>query len=124
MDQRRAVTAPLPPAFRNWPTGLGFTCQKPKSRLGAKAPETIARRERHLVMTALKHWTEVLRCANCGLTGVANVSHVAAIVIDTISEGFRAVSSEYGDTFFCEGCNRPATEIRPGRRDGSGRAIS
>jgi hypothetical protein len=65
-----------------------------------------------VIMAVFEHWTEVLTCPNCGLTGVANLSQVAAIVIDAISEGFKAVSSEYGDTFLCEGCNRPATEIR------------
>jgi uncharacterized Zn finger protein len=72
-------------------------------------------------MVAFESWTEVLRCPNCGLTGVANLSqpkHVAAvIVIDTMSQGFKAISSQYGDTYFCEGCDRPATEIRNGKRD-------
>jgi hypothetical protein len=75
-----------------------------------------------VTMAVFEHWTEVLRCPNCGLTGVANLSQGAAIVIDTISEGFRAVSSEYGDTFLCEGCNRPATEIGTGKISPSGRA--
>jgi hypothetical protein len=72
-----------------------------------------------VIMAAFEHWTEVLRCPNCGLTGLANLSQPehagAGIVIDAMSEGFKAISSQYGDTFFCEGCNRPATEIRPGK---------
>jgi uncharacterized Zn finger protein len=74
------------------------------------------------IMAAFECWTEVLRCPNCGLTGVANLSqpkHVdAVIVIDTMSEGFKPISSQYGDTYFCEGCNRAATEIRTGKRTG------
>jgi hypothetical protein len=73
-----------------------------------------------VIMTAFECWTEILRCPNCGLTGVAHLSHPkrvdAVIVIDTMSWGFKAVSSQYGDTYFCEGCDRPATEIRTGKR--------
>jgi len=73
-----------------------------------------------VIMAAFERWTEILRCPNCGLTGVANLSqskHVdAVIVIDTMSWGFKAVSSQYGDTYFCDDCNRPATEIRTGKR--------
>jgi Zn finger protein HypA/HybF involved in hydrogenase expression len=71
------------------------------------------------VMAAFEHWTEILRCPNCGLTGVANLSEPSlvgtAIVIDNISEGFKAISSQYGDTFYCEGCDRAATEIEKGQ---------
>jgi hypothetical protein len=77
-----------------------------------------------VIMAVFEHWTEVLRCPNCGLTGVANLSQVAAIVIDTISEGFKAVSSEYGDTFLCQGCNRPATEVRTGKKSTNRRGMS
>jgi hypothetical protein len=74
------------------------------------------------IMTAFECWTEILRCPNCGLTGVANLSQPkhadAVIVIDTISGGFKASSSQYGDTYFCEGCNRPATEVRTDKTGG------
>jgi hypothetical protein len=71
-----------------------------------------------VIMAAFECWTEVLRCPNCGLTGVANLSQsvAAVIVIDTMSQGFKAVSSQYGDTYVCEGCNRPATEVKTGKR--------
>jgi hypothetical protein len=66
-----------------------------------------------LIMTALKHWTEVLRCPNCGLAGIACLAQAngfeAAVVINDMPVGFRPVSSEYGDTYFCESCDRPAT---------------
>jgi hypothetical protein len=32
-----------------------------------------------------------------------------AIVVDDLPSGFKAVSSEYGDTFFCAVCDRAAT---------------
>jgi hypothetical protein len=74
--------------------------------------ETVAARTRIPVMTAFEHWTEVLRCPNCGLTGVANLSqpkHVgAAIVIDAMSEGFKTVSSQY-----CEWPNGCSTASHP-----------
>jgi hypothetical protein len=64
-------------------------------------------------MAALDRWTEVLRCPFCALTGVASLSQGAtnhlAIVVDELPSGFKAVSSEYGDTFFCAVCNRAAT---------------
>jgi transcription elongation factor Elf1 len=77
--------------------------------------ETEAARARMHVMTAFEHWTEILRCPNCGLTGVACLSQRervgVVIVVDDISEGFKAISTKYGDTFSCEACNRAATEL-------------
>jgi hypothetical protein len=64
-------------------------------------------------MNAQTQWTEVLRCATCGLTGVACLAQpnnlAPIIVINKMPAGFTAIASEYGDTFFCEACNRPAT---------------
>jgi hypothetical protein len=66
-----------------------------KFRLGANTPETIAPRERHSVMTALKNWTEFLRCVNCGQAGVAclaqPIDFAAPIVINDMPVGFIAV---------------------------------
>jgi hypothetical protein len=61
-------------------------------------------------MTVSDQWTEVLRCRNCALTGVASLSQGrdGAIAINRLPVGFKAVSSEFGDTFYCKGCNRPA----------------
>ena len=60
-------------------------------------------------MTVSDQWTEILRCSNCAATGVASLSQGGnALVISSLPVGFKAVSSEYGDTFYCEGCNRPA----------------
>jgi hypothetical protein len=60
-------------------------------------------------MTVSDQWTEILRCRSCALTGVASLSQNGNdAIIKMLPAGFRAASSEYGDTFYCEGCNRPA----------------
>jgi hypothetical protein len=64
-------------------------------------------------MTVSDQWTEVLRCPHCALAGVASLSQgdseSSAIIVDNLPSGFRNVSSQYGDTFFCESCNRAAS---------------
>jgi hypothetical protein len=65
-----------------------------------------------LVMT--DQWTEILRCPNCALTGVALLSQPTGpnfgIAVDHLPAGFKLVTSQYGDTFYCKACNRPARE--------------
>src|ERR1700733_4961458 len=68
--------------------------------------------ERSIFMTVSEHWTESLRCPACGLAGVAKQKKAAVNLVVYISEGFKCVSSQFGDTFHCESCNRPANEIR------------
>jgi hypothetical protein len=74
--------------------------------------ETFICRVHNRSMAALDRWTEVLRCPFCTLTGVASLSlgtpDDRAIVVDHLPSGFKVVSSEHGDTFFCEACNRAA----------------
>jgi hypothetical protein len=55
-------------------------------------------------MTVSDQWTEIWRCRYCALTGVASLSQNGndAAVIKMLPAGFRAASSEYGDTFYCE----------------------
>ena len=62
-------------------------------------------------MTVSDKWTEVLRCPACALTGVAVLSMEASItvVIEFLPQGFKAMSSEYGDTFSCRACDRAAS---------------
>jgi hypothetical protein len=65
------------------------------------------------------HWTEVLRCPNCALTGVAVLSlpnGSDSVRLETLPAGFRAVTSKYGDTFYCVTCDRPASEVLGDRR--------
>ncbi len=103
---------------------LAVACRRDESRhlrsrnhvLQHRLPiETFAAANGKLFMSGFAHWTEILRCPNCGLTGVADLSHPKGdempTVIDNLPIGFKPVSSQYGDTFFCEDCNRPATEL-------------
>ena len=63
-------------------------------------------------MTVSEHWTEVLRCPDCALTSVAVLSQPKGsdtVFVETLPSGFKAVTSKYGDTFYCEACNRPAS---------------
>jgi len=53
-----------------------------------------------------------LRCANCALTSVAILSQPKggeSVFVETLPTGFRSVVTKYGDTFYCEACNRPAS---------------
>jgi len=64
-------------------------------------------------MPVSDQWTEVLRFPDCGLAGVAVLSQAKAggfaIVVENLPSGFKTVSSQYGDTFFCKSCNRAAS---------------
>jgi hypothetical protein len=64
-------------------------------------------------MPVSDQWTEVLRCPHCALAGVASLSQSTgdgfAIIVDSLPSGFKNVSSQYGDTFFCDSCNRAAS---------------
>ena len=63
-------------------------------------------------MTVSDHWTEILRCPDSALTGVAVLSQPKgseSVFFEELPAGFRAVSTKYGDTFYCEACNRPAS---------------
>lgn len=61
-------------------------------------------------MSILESWTEVLRCSLCASTSVATVSQCrsGAIVVQRLPVEFKLVSSQYGDTFYCVTCQRPA----------------
>jgi hypothetical protein len=62
-------------------------------------------------MTGFECGTEILRCPDCALVGVASLfqpHHRSDEGPDTIPVGFKRVTTQYGDTFFCVPCNRPA----------------
>jgi hypothetical protein len=63
-------------------------------------------------MTAPNRWTELLVCSNCGMSGTARLSQrekrAFDFSVEAIPAGFKVVQLEFGDTFFCEACNRPA----------------
>jgi hypothetical protein len=61
-------------------------------------------------MTVSDRWTEISICHCCALAGVASLSQGNGdIVVGSLPSGFRNVSSQYGDTFFCESCDRVAS---------------
>jgi hypothetical protein len=61
-------------------------------------------------MGILEKWTEVLRCPYCAVTGVADLVQRGSGIVQTLRlpAGFKAVATEYGDTFYCKACNRLA----------------
>jgi hypothetical protein len=46
----------------------------------------------------------------CTLTGTADLAQKACGIVQTLRlpAGFKAVPTEYGDTFYCKTCNQPA----------------
>lgn len=70
-------------------------------------------------MTASNGWTETLRCPDCALAGLAQLGEPSVgdhLLVD-LPDGFRAVSTQYGYTFYCEACNRPARDAISEVRD-------
>jgi hypothetical protein len=67
-------------------------------------------------MKAGDQWTELLACWSCGLSGTAHFSQPEKLSYDfsveAIPLGFKVVGSEFGETFYCEVCNRPADTNR------------
>jgi hypothetical protein len=63
-------------------------------------------------MKSLNHWTELLTCPNCGMAGSAHLSRPEKrafdFSVDATPEGFKVVSLEFGETFYCDACNCPA----------------
>jgi hypothetical protein len=56
-------------------------------------------------------WNEMLRCPQCPNTGMTSLSQFKGAntpTVDSISDGFKAVQTEYGPDFHCETCNVPA----------------
>ena len=63
-------------------------------------------------MTALNRWTELLTCPNCGAAGSAQLSQrknrAYDFSVDAIPPGFKVVRLEFGETFYCQACDRRA----------------
>jgi hypothetical protein len=61
-------------------------------------------------------WTELLAYSSCGLSGQARLSQPAnqsfVLDVEAIPPGFKAVRSEFGETFYYEVCNHPADTRR------------
>ena len=64
-------------------------------------------------MMVSDNWAEVLRCPVCALTGVAGLSLATngVVVVMIMPDSFKAESSEYGDTFYRDACDRAASTI-------------
>lgn len=53
-------------------------------------------------------WNETLRCPQCGKTGMASLLQGdgdEAPTVQSVSDGFKAVATEYGPDFQCGTCN-------------------
>jgi hypothetical protein len=64
-------------------------------------------------MTAVPtRWTELLSCSNCRLTELAHLSQPKKRAfdfrVDAVPEGFKIVRLEFGETFYCQACDRQA----------------
>ena len=63
-------------------------------------------------MIASNQWTELLTCSNCGMSGSARLSQPEKraydFSVEAIPAAFKIVRLEFGETFFCAACNRPA----------------
>jgi hypothetical protein len=57
------------------------------------------------------NWDETLRCSKCRGTGKASLSHfenAETPTVDSVTDGFKVVQTEYGPDFHCASCNVPA----------------
>jgi hypothetical protein len=69
-------------------------------------------------MKARDQWTELLNCPNCGRSGVTQLSqpdgHAYDMSVDAVPLGFKVVSAEFGEIFYCRACDCEAsTKINP-----------
>jgi hypothetical protein len=68
-------------------------------------------------MEARNRWTEVVTCRHCGRAGPVRLSQPDGWTYDfdveAIPAGFKVVRTEYGGTFFCSACDRPAIASCP-----------
>ena len=64
-------------------------------------------------MTGRDHWTESLNCAKCAKTGTVKFSQANGrafhegdqdIRVDLVPIGFKAVLTEFGNSFYCDTC--------------------
>jgi hypothetical protein len=54
-------------------------------------------------------WDELLHCPQCRNTGKASLHFKGADTptVDTVTDGFKVVQTEYGPDFHCVDCNVP-----------------
>ena len=65
-------------------------------------------------MSVSENWIEVLRCPECASTAVVRLTQIndSGEVTVKLPEGFKRVSWQYGDTFYCVACERSARDAR------------
>jgi hypothetical protein len=58
---------------------------------------------------ATDDWTEKLRCPKCGKTGTAKLSQIGDVIptVQSVSDGFKVVTTQYGPEFHCMSCSVP-----------------
>ncbi len=70
-------------------------------------------------MTPGSTWIELLTCPQCGQSGTAHLSQPEGSAFGTSVEampaGFKVANHEFGETFFCEVCDRLAVTTYPGQ---------
>jgi hypothetical protein len=60
------------------------------------------------IVRMIEEWDEKLRCPSCRKTGVASLSQGERDnmpTVQSLSDGFRAVQTEYGPDFRCGTCD-------------------
>jgi hypothetical protein len=58
----------------------------------------------------IDQWNEELRCPQCSNTGLASLSQpedAKTPTVEGVSDGFKAVQTEYGPDFHCGACHIP-----------------
>jgi hypothetical protein len=58
-------------------------------------------------MASIDEWDEKLRCPSCGKTGTVSLSQANSDMptVLSITDGFKAVQTEYGPDFRCGTCD-------------------
>jgi hypothetical protein len=57
------------------------------------------------------HWNEQLRCPQCRNTGMVSLSQFKDAdmpTVESITDGFKIMQTEYGPDFHCRTCNVPS----------------
>jgi hypothetical protein len=55
-------------------------------------------------------WNEPLQCPQCHQTGLVSLSQSRGAempIVDRVSDGFKAIHTEYGPNFHCDACDVP-----------------
>jgi hypothetical protein len=96
--------------------GAARRSRTPAKRSNASAVCFFLPAKESVRMIVCDQWTELLACSNCGTSGPARFSRpenrAYDFSVEAVPAGFKVVRLEFGDTFYCEACNRPADTNR------------